>query len=363
MAETLKGELRNILPAIAQGHTAERIFDILSSGADSSTRPLLAYALGVLLYDMTVPPTQGLMEKVRAFTARLRISRQLEEGDQIGANDTGIGAEESKGDTEMEVEKEAAEPSLLDTPDEEDFKLVLPLLGGLSGQVVERSLPRIISLYAEQPSELKVHLDRITKARPPPMTKAALLVALHRLDFEAHGLKAKSVLDAISVCLNNKADYSGEVVKEALKTMLADDVPPHALMRTAILSAQSFSEVKRFVLSDVMPQLVRKRVWVTAPKLWDGVVYGAKNLAAAGFKNSELTLRALLGVPVAQLKGLLRVAPTVKAAMGKLLKTLSTEERDEAVSGKWVGLAEEADAAAVEEKQKLIKDIAASVPL
>ena len=49
----------------------------------------------------------------------------------------------------------------------------------------------------------------------------------------------------------------------------------------------------------------------------------AKNLAASGFKNSEYTLRALLGVPVAQLKSLLRVAPTAKAAMGKLLKTLS----------------------------------------
>jgi hypothetical protein len=185
---------------------------------------------------------------------------------------------------------------------------------------------------------------------------------LCRLDFEAHNLKAKSVLDAISVCLNNKSDYSGEVIKEALRTMLADEVPPHALMRTAILSSQSFGEVKRYVLSDVMPQLVRKRVWVTAPKLWDGVVYGAKNLAATGFKNSEFTLRALLGVPAAQLKGLLRVAPTVRTAMGKLLKTLSTEEKEEAVSGRWAGIAEDG-AASLEEKQKLIKEIAASVTL
>lgn len=169
------------------------------------------------------------------------------------------------------------------------------------------------------------------------------------------------MLDAIAVCLNNKADFSGEVIKEALKAMLVDEVPPSALMRTAILSSQSFSDVKRYVLSDVMPQLVRKCIWATAPKLWDGVIYGAKNLATAGFKNSELTLRALLGIPVIQLKGLLRVAPTVKAAMGKLLKTLSAEEKEEVTSGRWAGLVE--DAPSSEEKQKLIKEIAASVTI
>ena len=32
-------------------------------------------------------------------------------------------------------------------------------------------------------------------------------------------------------------------------SLLQDDVPPFALMRTAILSAQSFAVVKKFVLS------------------------------------------------------------------------------------------------------------------
>lgn len=174
------------------------------------------------------------------------------------------------------------------------------------------------------------------------------------------------MLDAIAVCLNNKSDFSGEVLKEALKTMLAEEVPPNALMRTAILSAQSFGEVKRYVLSDVIPHLVRKKVWTVAPKLWDGVVYGAKNLAAKDNKNSELTLRALLGVPALQLRSLLTVAPDVKQAMGKLLKTLSTEERNDVVSGKWAGLLEEgveAAAALSEEKAALIKDIAATATI
>lgn len=195
---------------------------------------------------------------------------------------------------------------------------------------------------------------------------------IFRIDFEAQGIKTKAVLDAIAVCLNNKSDFSGEVMRDALKAMLTDDPLPYALMRTAILSAQSFSEVKRFVLSDVIPQLVRRRVWSVAPKLWDGVVFGAKNLATTGFKNSELTLRALLGIPAVYLKYLLKVAPTVKPAMGKLLKTLSAEEKEEVTTGRWAGISYEEEQAGMSseeiakqegDKQKLLKDIAATATM
>jgi hypothetical protein len=164
------------------------------------------------------------------------------------------------------------------------------------------------------------------------------LFFLRRIDFEAHCIKSKTMLDAISLCLDNKSDFSGDVIKEVLRNMLADAVPPYALMRTAIISAQSFGDVKRYVLSDVIPGLVRKAIWEKAPKLWEGVVFGTKNLAVSGFKNSELTLRALLGVPAPQLQGLLKAAPTVKVPMAKLLKTLSEEEKEEVTSGRWVGL-------------------------
>jgi len=158
-----------------------------------------------------------------------------------------------------------------------------------------------------------------------------------RIDFELHGLKAKVVLDTISLCLNNKTEYTAEVVKDALKIMLAEAVPPYAMMRTAILSGQSFGEVKKFVLSDVIPSLVRRSIWVDSPKLWDGVCVATKNFAVGGV-NAEATIRALLGIPAAQLRALLRVAPNVKAVMAKVLKALAPEERDEVVSGRRVGV-------------------------
>lgn len=323
----------------------------------------------MLLNDLNVPASLALIQRVRSFVLRSGAATRNEApSPAVEEVDSGASGEEK---TEMVVEgKEPAETSSLtmrDLQDTDAFTLMLPLIGGMSSAEVEAVLPRIVGLFEDNAKGLKEVFGRITRARPPPLSKAALLVALHKIDFIAENLKPKSLLDAISVCLNNKSEFSGEVIKEALKTMLLEEVPPNALMRTAILSAQAFGEVKRYVLSDVIPHLVRKRVWVTAPKLWDGVLYGAKHLATKDNKNSELTLRALLGVPAEQLKDVLKAAPDVKVVMGMLLKTLSAEERGEVVSGKWAGLLDEGGAveasALSEEKQTLINDISATATI
>mmetsp|Transcript_685 Transcript_685/g.970 ORF Transcript_685/g.970 Transcript_685/m.970 type:complete len:745 (+) Transcript_685:1111-3345(+) len=421
LADTLKSEMRNILPAVLHNNTVESVFDTLAVSCDALARPLLEFALVVMLPDYSVPPSPSIIQRVRAF---VDLHQQQQRQDTIekepsvnpqqiaGGEDaqemTNEGETEAKMDVEEQHDTNATVADPLDgIVDPVDFRLMLPLVGGFSANTIVAHLPRMIKVLGKMTTTatggaavastasaadetdgvggLRSVFNRICKVRPPPLSKSALLVALHRIDFEAQGLEAKLVLEAISLCLNNKSEFSGEVIKDALRKMVTDDqlAPPYALMRTAILSAQSFAEVKRFVLSDVIPSLVRKRVWLSLPKLWDGVIHGARNLAATGFKNSELTLRALLGIPAKQLKGLLRAAPAVKVAMAKLLKTLSSEEKEEVTSGKWVGLVnsvESATATALEgggeddaaplseaekakltaDKQKIIKDIAAT---
>ena len=247
-----------------------------------------------------------------------------------GASDTSAGETEAAvaGGGAMEVDEavvttaatSSSNASISDSPsggsaslclqeikEERYLRLALPLAGALSAADIESSLPYIIKMfYTPTPSPslptaasttatstststaaattitigpheddqihgadaLRMLFSRVTKARPPPMAKSTLLVALHRIDLEKHQMPTKYVLDAIAICLANKSDFTGEVIKTALRVMLQDDVPPLALMRTAILSAQAFGDVKRYVLSDVIPQLVRKRVWTVAPKLW-----------------------------------------------------------------------------------------------
>lgn len=118
--------------------------------------------------------------------------------------------------------------------------------------------------------------------------------------------------------------------------------------------------MKKFILSDVMPSLIRKRVWNSAPKVWDGVSHGVKIFAE--HKSAEPTLRCLLGLPGLQLKSILKVAPKVKPLLASLLKALSAEEKEECVSGRFAGLLSDVADPVIEavvdsEKNKILKEL------
>ena len=121
--------------------------------------------------------------------------------------------------------------------------------------------------------------------------------------------------------------------------------------------------MKKFILNDVMPSLIRKRVWNSAPKVWDGVNHGVKIFAE--HKSAEPTLRCLLGLPGLQLKSILKVAPKVKPLLGSLLKALSTEEKEDCISGKFAGLLNDVNvtdsvvggAVVDNEKNKILKEL------
>jgi Symplekin tight junction protein C terminal len=120
--------------------------------------------------------------------------------------------------------------------------------------------------------------------------------------------------------------------------------------------------MKKFILSDVVPSLIRKRVWNLAPKVWEGVNHAVKIFAE--HKNAEPTLRCLLGLPGIQLKSILKAAPKVKPLLGSLLKALSAEEKEESLTGKWAGIAvETVESTGVPvvdaEKAKIIKELSA----
>jgi hypothetical protein len=135
-------------------------------------------------------------------------------------------------------------------------------------------------------------------------------------------------LDVISICLNNKTDFSAEVVKESMLTLQGDLIPPFALMRTAILSSQSFPEMKKFVLTDTIPSMLKKKVWEIAPKVWEGVIFGLKNLVTASNKFTDETFQALLTIPGVQLKSILKVASNITPLIAQFCKNLSREEKE-----------------------------------
>ena len=136
------------------------------------------------------------------------------------------------------------------------------------------------------------------------------------------------------MCINNKSDYNSDIIKETLKTLLNEPTPPLALMRTAILSSNMYHDIKRYVLSDIIPNLVKRKVWLlNPPEEWNGVVYVSKNLDNVALKNCEPTLRSFLGLLSTQLKILLKKAPNLKQLLSKLVKTFSTDELNDVSSG------------------------------
>lgn len=157
-----------------------------------------------------------------------------------------------------------------------------------------------------------------------------------RINIEEHDLKTKVLMQAIAICLKNQSDFNSAVVKDVLQTLLQDEIPANALMRTAILSAQSFPDIKKLVLMEIIPSLVRKAVWTTAPKLWEGVIHGADNCASSTISSKwlEPTLKSLLGVPGANLKALLKNTKNVKKPLAKYFQSLPKEEREDVLSGR-----------------------------
>lgn len=142
--------------------------------------------------------------------------------------------------------------------------------------------------------------------RPPLMSKTALLLFLQHLheaycnlDHENAAVKQKSILDCIEICIENSGEFRGwsDSIKDALTQMLEIDSLrplPRGIMRTAIRATQTYPELRKFVLSFLMPKLMKMKVWVTSPKVWDGIVVGVKALTMS--KDAEATLRAVLGV-------------------------------------------------------------------
>lgn len=173
---TLRAELRNILPAISQSSTYESVFDTLSSRCDRPTWPFLEYALNLLLADLTVPASLTLIQRVRAFVLHTESVAQIAFDGEEGHS----GASEEKQSMQVEELTSSTGVTISDVTDIDAFKLMLPLIGGISTAEVEAVLPRIVGLHEEDLEGLGKIFARITKARPPPLTKAALLVALHR---------------------------------------------------------------------------------------------------------------------------------------------------------------------------------------
>ena len=203
---------------------------------------------------------------------------------------------------------------------------------------------------------------RVIHARPPLMTKEALLLYLHGkheefcgIEGEEGKIKQSSMLDCIEYCITSKDDHWADSIKGALTTMLAEIgnvALPRGMMRTAALATRAYPSTKKFVLATLLPQLMKFKAW-NFPKIWEGVAYCVKSLSSS--KDSEPTLRSILGLPGQQMKVVVEVAVDIKPHLNKLIKSFSREEYVEVLSGQWL-FGDESDKSCIDESGGLKLD-------
>ena len=148
------------------------------------------------------------------------------------------------------------------------------------------------------------------------------------------------VNSSIELCLKNRNDYKVDTLKEAISILLRDEVPVLPLMRTVIRSAQAFPELKTFVFTEVVPRVLSSDIWVSLPRVWEGVVLALKILVDGkdieiGENSFDGTAEVVVGLPVKPMQLILSSSPKLKTFAARYLDGLDSTRVRSLFIGKW----------------------------
>lgn len=189
LSKLIRVELGTVVPAVASaistadeyGISMDKLFTALSDGVDRRVQPLLEVLLDALHTDMNMPASSEMVHAVKMY-----IHHHVQKSASVkGVLGTSLHSNGSSGDSStMEVTSttEDSNASLaLDYNNDAVIRLLVPVLGGLPGSEVEAMLPYLVRAHRDDVEVgLRRAFDRILKARPPPVSRSALLVGLHR---------------------------------------------------------------------------------------------------------------------------------------------------------------------------------------
>ena len=295
--------IRVIVPAIGSHMPKAEVFNVIKS-VDTLAFPLVECLLEICQADVHLPASSIMIENVKSFV-RNRHDVFPSQADLL-PND----------------------PSVRDGIAYADFsvmKFLMSVISGMDTESLTSIVPFVVIACIGNESLLNQVFHRIVQARPPSLTKSGLLVALHRIKPEAFAIDQKVLVHAIGLCLDKKDEFTGDVLQEALSTLVQDEQLPEMIMRTSIIGYQTHSELKSYVLATLIPAVVKRSpaCWEATPKVWDGVIYVVNKLC--NHKDINGVLKVLLGIPLLHLKGVVEGAPNSKSVIGTYFKSLPVE--------------------------------------
>jgi hypothetical protein len=193
LCKLISADITAIIPVLVNSQYPYEVFSFLEEVRCSSdvTFHLLEHTLTLLHQDMQMPASGIMISAVLDYISRnkdLMASSDdaLELFERARATVVSMTSVENSASL-TEVNRTVSPPpapgwlrGIADCRLSRVMRLLIPLVNGLSGSEVEQLLPFMIRAVGHNVDAVKAAFDRIIKARPPPMSRAALLVALHR---------------------------------------------------------------------------------------------------------------------------------------------------------------------------------------
>ncbi|XP_071796722.1 symplekin-like [Asterias amurensis] len=201
-----------------------------------------------------------------------------------------------------------------------DVRFLIPVLIGLEKKEVIAALPKLIKL---NPIVVKEVFHRLlmshqgdNSAGQSPLTPAELLIALHNIDTAKCDIK--SIIKATSLCFNEKAIYTQEVLAVVMQQLMEQTTIPTLLMRTVIQSLGMYPRLSGFVMN-ILQRLIVKQVW-KFPKVWEGFVKCCERTKPQSFQ-------VLLQLSVEQLKNVFEMSPDMRIPMLQHVQTFTPHQQ------------------------------------
>ncbi|XP_077220327.1 symplekin isoform X2 [Tasmannia lanceolata] len=177
-----------------------------------------------------------------------------------------------------------------------DAAILIPMLSSLSKDEVLPIFPRLVDLPLEKFQTALARILQGSAHTGPALTPTEVLVAIHDIDPERHGIALKKITDACSACFEQRTVFTQQVLARALNQMVEQTPLPLLFMRTVIQSIDAFPALVDFVM-EILSKLVSKQIW-KMPKLWVGFLKCASQTQPHSF-------RVLLQLPPPQLESAL----------------------------------------------------------
>eukprot|EP00698_Gefionella_okellyi_P000068 TRINITY_DN1004_c0_g1_i2.p1 TRINITY_DN1004_c0_g1~~TRINITY_DN1004_c0_g1_i2.p1 ORF type:complete len:978 (-),score=184.65 TRINITY_DN1004_c0_g1_i2:806-3739(-) len=184
-----------------------------------------------------------------------------------------------------------------------DARLVIPIVAGLAKPDVIRVLPDIVALPS---SMMKLALQRLSSPQSQ-ILPSDVMIALHLIDTSSERPPIKAVIEATTVCFENTAVFTQEVLAVALQQMVDMSPVPPLFVRSLMQTLTTYPQLMQFIMSILSKLVTQKQVWLDSV-LWNGFLRCCQKCVPHSYE-------VLLQLQPAQLEEFVGMYPKLRGAL------------------------------------------------